>query len=372
MQLDRINRAGLTSAQKLYIVKNFLLPRFQDQLQSAIVTKKVLKAADTIIRVSVRKFLGLNRSCADAYLHAPVKSGGLGVTCLARQVPAIMKRRLNNLINDASPTTAAVLSLPYSVRLYDKLLNWTHDNGGSSSIIARMMAEKLENGYSGNGLHQGDCSTESGSWINNPPPYWSGSDYKKAVQLRGNLLPTKGIPSNPPHERKCRMGCNRNESLSHVLQKCPAAHWQRIRRHDQLVTHARKIAEKKGWVVEEEPHIRCTDGALRKPDLVLQMGCRVIVCDVAVSWEGPSSLSLAALNKRAIYSEPRFLSAMASRYPGKHIVVAPLIVGARGIWCRDNVMISSILSFSKQDIRSFITKTIIGSISIHRYFMAQS
>lgn len=103
------------------------------------------------------------------------------------------------------------------------------------------------------------------------------------------------------------------------------------------------------------------------------MGDRVIVSDVAVSWEGPSPLIQASQNKAAIYSEPRFLQAMTNRYPGKIIVVAPFIVGARGTWCSENAILSHILSLSLQDTRKLITKTIIqGSIAIHRHFMNQA
>ncbi|GJQ84512.1 hypothetical protein Trydic_g15412 [Trypoxylus dichotomus] len=95
-------------------------------------------------------------------------------------------------------------------RLIEKLLKWTEGNGGSTSNIKRDWSQILQDSCSGNGLRQGSIDGVSGEW--------SGRDYIEAVLLRGNLLPTKDIPSNPPHERKCRAGCNKTESLSCVAR----------------------------------------------------------------------------------------------------------------------------------------------------------
>lgn len=233
-------------------------------------------------------------------------------------------------------------------------------------------ANELDQGYSGNGLRQGNCSGDSGAWIYNPPPYWSDADYVRAVLLRGNLLPTRRIPSNPPHERRCRAGCERTESLCHVLQKCLASYWPRIRRHDNIVSLVRRIAEKKGWVVHVEARIRCSNQIQRIPDLVLEQGDRVVILDVAVTWKGPSSMSVAVANKKAKYTDPYFLEALQTRYPGRIIVVAPLVVGARGIWCRDNRQIARILDLSSHDIKRLRTHTLIGGVAIHRHIMTST
>lgn len=368
-QLDRISKSGLGPAQKLNLVKTYLLPRYIDKLQSPTISLKALKGFDRTIRIAVRKFLRLNRTCADAYIHAPTREGGLGVMTMVMHVPAILRRRLTKLMISATQTTADILSLPYMSRFWEKLVKWTSNNGGSSASIARELSAKLEIGYSGNGLAQGSCHPESSAWIHNPPPYWSGRDYVKAIQLRGNLLPTKGIPSNPPQERMCRTGCGRSESLSHVLQKCSKAHWQRCRRHDQLVTSLRKSCERKGWICQVEPRIRLGDGSLRIPDLVACLGDRVIVAEVTVTWEGPDPMNMAASNKTAIYTTPQFLQAMQAEYPGKIISMAPLVVGARGTWCRANSKIQGLLNLSRLDIRNLITKAILGSLCIHSWFM---
>lgn len=209
----------------------------------------------------------------------------------------------------------------------------------------------------------------SGDWINNPPAYWSGADFVKAVQLRGNLLPTMGIPSNPREARKCRAGCDRTESLSHVLQRCPTTHWNRIRRHDRIVNLAKKLFVKYGWSVEVEPRIRCASGILKIPDLVCKKEDKIVVCDAAVSWEGPQSLDVAYNNKKATYSDPGTIAALRNKYSTNNIKVEALIIGARGIWCNKNSCMADAIGLKQADIKMLINNTIGGSIIVHRAFM---
>lgn len=139
-------------------------------------------------------------------------------------------------------------------------------------------------GYSGNGLRQIACSRASGNWISNLPHYWFGRDFVKVIQLRGNLLPTRSISSKPPNERICRKGWNdRIEFLIHIFQRCSIAHWGRIIHN--IVKLGRTIAEKRGWIVESEPRICCSNGMLRIPDFALRMGNRVLVTDIGISWK---------------------------------------------------------------------------------------
>ena len=159
----------------------------------------------------------------------------------------------------------------------------------------------------------------------------------------------------------------RNESLSHVLQKCPAGHIRRINRHDCLVKKVVDIATKQGWRVEVEPKIRLRDGQLRIPNLVMSKE-NVVVCDVEVSSEGNSPLNVAHRNKVAIYSTEPMLQALAALYPGKTITVEACIMGARGIWPECNDRLKSILNLTDYNVRELVCKTLIGSIAIHRAF----
>ena len=368
-QLQRIRSAPLKPAQKLSILKGYLLPRLLHLLQSPRITLGLLKSTDKLVRKTVRLILHLPRTSTDSFIHAPSREGGLGVISMRAHIPMIMRRRIANLTATADLSTAAVLVLPDCDQLWTRLCRWTDGQGDNPRAIARDWSQRLQQSYSGNGLHQGNCNGYSGNWVDSPPKYWSGADYVNAVLLKGNALPTRGIPSNPPHERKCRAGCDRTESLSHVLQGCPMTHYPRIRRHDRTVTSLRKAAEQKGWVVLCEKRIRTSDGTLRIPDLLFFKGSRIVVCDVSVNWEGPNPLSVAYQAKVDYYSNPLFLQALQRMYPDKSICVTALVIGARGTWFSGNQKISDILGLSKSTITALICGVINGSVLIHREFM---
>jgi hypothetical protein len=118
-----------------------------------------------------------------------------------------------------------------------------------------------------------------------------------------------------------------DESISHVLQTCPITHWERIRRHNEIVD---KIACKiRGWSVEDEPHVRHRTEELFKPDLAVhQPGHLLVIADVQVSWDSPE-LRVSYYRKRRKYDTPRFREAAFTRWPGKS-TYSPLLLWAPG------------------------------------------
>lgn len=367
-QLARVECAPLKPPQKLAIIKTYLIPRLLHLLQTPRITIKLLKDVDTFVRISVRKILHLNRTCADAFIHAPVRFGGLGVLSMRSHIPIILNGRLHNIVNSHDRYGSDLSRMSEFIRLENKFRSWSH-NVDSTTMAARNWCDALEASFSGNGLLQGSSNFHSGGWIDNPPPFWSGSDYVRSIQLRGNLLPTMGIPSNPQEARKCRGGCDRNESLSHVLQRCPVTHWNRVRRHDRIVNLTAKMITKRGWKVEIEPRIRCASGLLKIPDLICTKNDEVVVCDVAIPWEGPQSLGVIHNHKIATYGNAETIAAIRNKYATDRVLIRPLIIGARGIWCSQNNGLINVVGIRQPDIRVLINNTINGSVIVHREFM---
>lgn len=368
--LSRVRAAPLKPDQRLFIIKTYMIPRMIDALQSPTVTLKALKDADRVVRGAVRAVLHLNRTCADAYIHCPVRFGGLGVLSMKKHVPMIMRRRILGISGSTSELTNAILDAPYVRALRAKLDRWTGPDGRSGDQIGRWWSAELEGGYSGGGLSQGSRTEMSGDWISRPPPGWSGRDFCQAVQLRGNLLPTVGLPSNPVESRGCRAGCQRNETLCHVLQHCPASHWMRVRRHDMVVSRLSRIAGEAGWAVDVEPRIRARDQRLYKPDLTLHKDNELLIVDVGVSWEGPDLLRQAGANKMAKYGVPGVQEKLEEMYPGSVKTVVPCIVGARGIWDRGcNFVLESKIGLKKKHIKELVCSVIKGSLITHGSFM---
>lgn len=82
-------------------------------------------------------------------------------------------------------------------------------------------------------------------------------------------------------------------------------------------------------LVEVEPRIRDDGGVLRKPDLLLVRGDVVVVCDVAVCWEGLEPLAAVA-DKAHHYNDDSFNVKLSEKFLNREIRHHPLVLGARG------------------------------------------
>lgn len=365
--LDQIATAPLKPQQKLVMLKYYLVPRIINDLQYPSITRKTLNAIDQRIRTVIKKSLHIPAATTNHFLYAKIRDGGLGILCLKERIPVILHNRIVNLMGHEDPFTQAALTCTQGENMIRKIKKQL-GNLTTKELIDRHHAQGLETSYSGNGLIQGKNNDLSSSWIDWPPRYWSSWDYTRAIQLKCNMLPTVGIPSNPIAKRKCRGGCDKTESLSHVLQQCPVTHWKRINRHDRIVTILKNIGTRNGFAVDLEPNIRSKDGTLKKPDLILKKDNDLFVCDVGIHWEGPNLLSAAYSNKVAIYSTPEFINDIKRIYKPDNITITAFIMGARGVWCPENKTIMNTLGISHHQARTITVDTLKGSCTIHKDF----
>lgn len=160
------------------------------------------------------------------------------------------------------------------------------------------------------------------------------------------------MPSVPVERRKCRAGCQSNETLSHILQICPQTHTQRIHRHDHVVKRLTKIAEKNKWL-----------------DLIFFNNTDVIICDVSICWEGPRPLAIKYHLKICKYSNSSLIQQIQRIFSGKKLSIALLIIGSSGVWCNLNRSLQEHLKISKSDVAELINTTIKGNLVAHKCFM---
>lgn len=361
--------AGLKPNQKLDLLRNYIIPRAIHDLQYPGITAKTLKTCDLSIKGAVKRILHLPAQTSNAFLHARTRDGGLGICKLADIIPVILHNRLQKLASSNDVWSAAALNSTQG-RSVLRRLQKQMKNGSTGEALKNKMRRDLEISYSGNGTSQGNGTSANGNWVYQPPPFWTGRDYVRAVQLKGNLLPTRGIPANPPEQRGCRAGCARQESLCHVLQRCPATHWSRVKRHDRIVQLLARAASKPNskYKVETEPRIRCSDGVLRKPDLVFLNEKSIIVCDVGIHWEGPCPLTDAFNQKINYYSNEAFTEGLRNKYGNKDIHITAYILGARGTWCSLNNTLKELIGLTRYQVNETIWDTMKGSWTIHSDF----
>lgn len=362
--LDNIYRAPLKPLQKLQLIKDHAIPKVMYFLQGPHTTAAQLKSADLLVKAAVKKSLHLHLHTPDAALYANIKDGGLGIAELRSVIPKITRSRVQNLRNHIEDTClmAALDSTPITAFL-DRITRLCRPTDQRTEWKAKLMdAPTLR------GLEQSVQDPASYRWLSYPPYGWTGRDYVKAIHLRLNVLPTVGIPSNPIEQRRCRSGCNKVETLAHVIQQCPNTHWQRISRHNEI---AKKIERhcRERWEVVAEPHVRHQDGTLFKPDLAITQGESIIVCDIGVNWEGTQSLEESHGNKKRVYDNAKFREAAARKWPNKNIIVEPIILGARGIWPEANQPAQDLLRITQAVKSSCVNSALKWGPSIHTYFM---
>ena len=233
----------------------------------------------------VKRWLHLHLHTQDASLFAKIRDGGLGLTELSSSLPFILLKRLTNLAEKAREfkdnNLQAVLASPYVTMVRERLEAVVGPEAPSNMWRQNIIRCPFITGHE---VTSDDAASRS--WVDYPPKNWTARDWVSAIHLRTANLPTQGIPSNPDHLKGCRDGCNAQETICHLLQKCPVTHWQRIDRHNAVVRKVRDHCVKKSWPVEEEPQIRHADGTLYKPDFAIHLPFRrTVICDVQVSWE---------------------------------------------------------------------------------------
>lgn len=241
---------------------------------------------DKSIRQFVKSTFHHPKPIPNALLYTDRRRGGLDIPCITYKIPAIRLSRIRNLEQHEDHQLSTACSNGYVIELKERLFQILTNIGHNPNTQRIFWRNKLQHCFSGAGRpNHSDCSYPSG-WIQTPPPMWSGRDYIAAVQLRTNTLSTRGGLHNvrlPPEQKNYRAGCQRRETICHVLQKCPLINFERIRRHDHACNQLSNFASREGWIVETEPHIRCSDGLLEKTDLLLHKDGSVIIVDVSIN-----------------------------------------------------------------------------------------
>ena len=96
-----ISRAPLKPCQRLFILKKHLLPSLVHGITFDKTALKALKAADVAIRGALRRWLRLPKDTTNAFLHASVKFGGLGVLQLKSWIPEVRIQRMTKVVQQA-------------------------------------------------------------------------------------------------------------------------------------------------------------------------------------------------------------------------------------------------------------------------------
>lgn len=188
-------------------------------------------------------------------------------------------------------------------------------------------ADKLHSSGLGAGLRATTPGTSA--CIYDSPHHWKRRDYIGAIQLRIELLRTKGAPyirdtdcRNPAYE-------GTRETLYQVLQRCLVTHYTRINRRDNIRKTVKKATEKSGYKFKETPRFTTKAGTYA-PDLIAIKDNKGYIIETTVANESKSNSTDNAYKiKCEKYNAPDLIQKIKSTYVVKEVKVLPFVVGTR-------------------------------------------
>ncbi|GBL82834.1 Retrovirus-related Pol polyprotein from type-2 retrotransposable element R2DM [Araneus ventricosus] len=239
--LTKLGSAPLKPQQRIWILRNVLLPKLFHLLVLSSVRAGHLPKLDTRIRAFVWKVLYLPADCPNSYLHAAVSDGGLGVPSLRYAVPVWRSER-HGLSTAMSPGCLAGPPGDYLQRLRERVARVL-----LTCDVSKFFAQKLYNSVDGLALGESSKVPKQHDWINFGNRFLFGPDYINLIKTRINCLPTASrcARGRPLKEKMCRAGCNRKATLNHISHGCSRTHESRIARHNAVFKYIKKEARRK-------------------------------------------------------------------------------------------------------------------------------
>lgn len=364
--LDRLTAAPLKPQQRLWALRCVILPKFYHQLILGHTTIGCLNKMDCAVRCYVRRWLNLHHDVPNAYIHATVPDGGLGVASLRWIVPSLRLKRLHTLSSgDWRPELTPGSFWYYEALLCHRRLKPSHNTPFEDTRdIKKYWAQKLYASVDGAALTCSSSTPAQNRWVSSGNRFLSGRDFVNACRLRINALPSKSRTARGRgYDRNCRAGCARVETTNHILQACHRTHAERIRRHDAIVTYLARNLTRSGYNVSLEPRFVTAEG-VRKPDIVANLGDTTLIMDAQVTSD---TVSLTASHRRkADYygQNDTLLSQVRAITHSTTILVLAVTLSWRGIWCPESAKkLLDLGIIRKRELSVLSTRVLIGGLS---------
>lgn len=190
-KLDILSKAPLKPQQRLYAVKQHILPSFLHVFCLGRVHIGTLRRVDILLRFYLRRFLHLPSDCPNSFFHATVEDGGLGVPSLRWFVPLCLQGRLRSA---AKLYSSLQLSVPASLMDRGPVLHRLLQLPGGTLLqrtedLRRFWKERLSNNVDGIGLSEASKVPAAHFWVSDGSRFLSGESYIQSIQTRINAIP---------------------------------------------------------------------------------------------------------------------------------------------------------------------------------------
>ncbi|CAG0890454.1 unnamed protein product [Darwinula stevensoni] len=321
--------APLKRNKKIYILRIYAIPRLLHALTLGRYSIGWLKTIDCKIRGFVKSTLRLPSSTSNASLYASIKDGGFSIPCLTQSIPRVTLMRLSTINDQGDRDCMAFATSPRYFSNRKKCLKFL----GSTATKyeqKKFWRDSLYSSVNGRGLDQVQDSPGN-SWFGQGTRFTSGRVFINLCRLRTNSLMCREFNTRGRRNghRLCRANCQKVESLSHIMQGCPATHWFRVTTHNRLLSMVADKFSSIGYNVTVEPRITI-NGELRKPDIILTIDRELTICDLTVGWETSQSLDDRHIAKMDYYGTQAMRNHLKEKWPNHSINFQAIALSCRG------------------------------------------
>lgn len=357
--LERVTKAPLKPQQRLVILRYYLLPRLTHRLTLGPISSKTLLTLDRTIRSALRRWLALPHDVPTGFFYAPVEEGGLGVQCFRTTIPALRLTRYGKLAESTNSacvyaTTKRMISATRTQA--DQLCMYKNQKIRSSKESQAFWTSMLHASFDGRPLMNCQNAKGSTSWLREGTSFLKGKEFIDLVKFHIGAMPNlTRLKRGREVSKRCRAGCESDESLGHILQRCHRTHHTRITRHDNILRHLEKRITEAGWKVMREPHFKTSMGT-RIPDLVIKRENQAMILDVQVVGTRVS-LADAHETKRKKYMIPDLIMSMEPRP-----TVSTVTLSYRGTWATQSVGVLRDIGLGPQDFKIMTIRCLQGGL----------
>ena len=361
--LRQLKAAPLKPQQRVYILRQHLVPGLLHRLVLGKVYRTQLDRMDRTIRCAVRSYLSMPHDAADALLYAQTRVGGLGIPHLGSSVQLMKTARLTKLLESTDPL----------VRLSTTEGDWIRDQRywsappkirgkevKDATEVSRRWLELLGQTVDGSGIvTQIHESQSEHRWVTAGSGLLTGSEYIKAIGVRSATIktPLRAARGRDQAPKDC-WRCNLPASLGHISQSCPINHGFWIKRHDNVARYISGRLKQRDRTVMWEPKIPF-GGSYCKPDLVTWDRARGVasVAEVAVASDS-FPLNRTYELKRSKYSPPEILDHVRAMTDCQQVEVIPAVLSWRGCWSGPSSAALKRMGLTESDLEVMAVKVL--------------
>ncbi|KAK7881343.1 hypothetical protein WMY93_029752 [Mugilogobius chulae] len=384
--LEKVGAAHLKPTQKLFMLKQYILPRFIYSCDHGDVKATKLQEMDRLTRVVFKKWFHLENHVADGLFYTHWRDGGLNIAKLSKLVPRIQFKRCLALALSEDPvvsTLAKELRLEGQAKGLWKSLTGDFPNCPLEELdpnILKSRSAKIEEfnkwadlQWQGKGVQCFKADKTSNYWLKSP---WTKglteAEFILALKARTRTFPNTTSKIGSSSLPRCRLCHKGPETLGHLTCACSALKLNRMERHNAICRLLLRVASSLGWTCRSEPRLEAADGRVGRPDLVIWKDGAAHIVDVAVCLESDTDTLLnMEFFKRAKYLP--FVGAARSLDPSiKTVRVWGFPMGARGKWHKPNTNFLRVMGVARSRLeataRRISMRALIGTLRTCRVF----